>query len=224
MARRASQSSRDRVRAASKSPASSSFVVVDVLVVVEVLAHGPHAAVTAVVGGLEGLEQLVAPGLVHGHLVGDQHPVGALELLEVEDLAVDRGRVVHDHDDLGLRIQVAAGAQQQVVELEAAVVGHLGPAYTRSGAGVIPEITQLTLDLGLHVERLLALAGPPLVAGDHELADLLAQPGVGRRRGARERRQLGVDVEPGHAAGLPPGGLGLEHLADLLLRLGRGGR
>ena len=46
--------------------------------------------------GLEGLEQLVAPGLVDRHLVGDQHPVGALELLQVEDLAVDRGRVVHD--------------------------------------------------------------------------------------------------------------------------------
>jgi hypothetical protein len=42
-----------------------------------------------VIGGLEALEQLVAAGLVHRHLVGDQHPVGALELLQVEDLPVD---------------------------------------------------------------------------------------------------------------------------------------
>ena len=40
------------------------------------------AAVAAVVGGLEGLQQLVALRLVDRQVVGDQHPVRALELLE----------------------------------------------------------------------------------------------------------------------------------------------
>ena len=47
------------------------------------------------------------------------------------------------------------------------------------------EVAQLALDLGLDVERLLALALPALVAGDDELAHLLEQLGVvGRSRPA----------------------------------------
>src|SRR5215210_4254352 len=55
------------------------------------------AAVAAVVVRLEALQQLVTPGLVDRALVGYQHPVGALELLEVEDLLVHRARVVDHH-------------------------------------------------------------------------------------------------------------------------------
>src|SRR5918996_107115 len=87
---------------------------------------------------------------------------------------------------------------------------------------------QLALDLGVHVERLLALAHPALVARDHELADLLAQLVVDAGRLLREGCQLGLDVERRLPARLATGRLGLEHLADLLAGLGavwrRGGR
>src|SRR5215213_4137147 len=82
------------------------------------------AAVAAVVGRLEGLEQLVTARLVHRQLVRDHDPVGPLELLEVEDLAVDRGRVVHRDEDLGLGVQIGPGADEQLVQLDAAVVCH----------------------------------------------------------------------------------------------------
>src|SRR3954467_8373210 len=58
------------------------------------------------------------------------------------------------------------------------------------------EIAQLALHLGLHVDRFLALPDAPLVARDHELADLVAQALVGRRgRALGELRHLGLHVE-----------------------------
>src|SRR4051794_27069305 len=89
---------------------------------------------------------------------------------------------------------------------------------------VTPKLAQLAVDLGVHVEGLLALAQTALVAGHDELANLLAEARVGAPRVAREGRQLGVDVQLGLAARHPPVGLRLEHLADLLLHLGAAGR
>src|SRR5688572_27533907 len=77
----------------------------------------------------------------------------------------------------------------------------LGPAIT---PGILlPEVLQLAelaLDLLLHVERLLALALAPLVPGDDQLPDLIAQalvlpePARAPRR-LQELLDLGVDVE-----------------------------
>ena len=89
------------------------------------------------------------------------------------------------------------------------------------------------VDLGLDVERLLALASAALVAGDDELADLLAQRGVvgGGRLGpgallGEQPLELGIDVERGLAASALAVCLRLEHLAQLVLldsrRLGLG--
>ena len=85
---------------------------------------------------------------------------------------------------------------------------------------------ELALDLRLDVERLLALAHAPLVAGDDQLADLLAQRRVARRPAPRscsgeQPLELGVDVERRLAAGRCAVGLRLEHLADLLPRAPR---
>src|SRR5687768_12676903 len=76
------------------------------------------------VGRLEALEQLVALGLVQREVVRDENPVGALELLHVEDLGVHRRRVVHDDHDLGLRVEVRTRPDQEVVELKASLVSH----------------------------------------------------------------------------------------------------
>ena len=61
------------------------------------------------------------------------------------------------------------------------------------------QLAQLALDLLLDVERLLALAHAALVAGDHELAHLLAQLVVaeGGETAARGQQllDLGVDVD-----------------------------
>jgi len=43
------------------------------------------------VARLERLQQPVPAVLVDRHLIGDQDPVGALELLHVEDLGVELG-------------------------------------------------------------------------------------------------------------------------------------
>src|SRR4051812_11615515 len=48
------------------------------------------AAVTAAVAGLELLEELVALGVVDRQVVVDEDPVSPLELLEIEDLVVER--------------------------------------------------------------------------------------------------------------------------------------
>src|ERR687894_273193 len=93
---------------------------------------GAPARLTSV-AGLEGLEQLVARRLVNGHVVAHEHPVGPLEVLHIEDLRVDRLRVVDDHHDLGLRIEVGARSVDQLLELIAASVGH-ARSLTRSTA------------------------------------------------------------------------------------------
>src|SRR5206468_4629182 len=78
---------------------------------------------------------------------------------------------------------------------------------------------------GLHVERLLAGAGAALVAGHHELADLLAKAGVDL--GGGEALELGFDVDRRLAAPGAPLVAGRQQLADLLVALPsrhRGGR
>src|SRR5919198_4222089 len=83
------------------------------------------------------------------------------------------------------------------------------------------KVAELTVHLVLHVERLLAARDPALVAGDHELADLvperLVAPSLGR---TREPRHLRIHVERGLSARLAAGRLRLHQLADLRPRLG----
>src|SRR5687768_8158166 len=86
------------------------------------------------------------------------------------------------------------------------------------------EIAELTRDLGLHVERLLAPCDPPCVAGLDERADLLEDLGVRRGRRLRELRELLLDVDGRAALRGAPGVAGLEHLADLVVALGRADR
>src|ERR671934_2688831 len=85
------------------------------------------------------------------------------------------------------------------------------------------KVAKLTVHLRLHVERLLAARDPALVAGLHELADLVPERFVVHLR-AEQRGHLGVHVEWRLAARLAARGLGLHELADLSLRLGTGGR
>src|SRR6185437_8847449 len=61
---------------------------------------------------------------VDRRFVGDQHPVGAVEVLRLEDLVIDLGRVVDDDEHLGGRVEVGPGADRQLVELEAACILH----------------------------------------------------------------------------------------------------
>jgi len=49
----------------------------------------------------------------------------------LKTLLVDRGGVVDDHDDLGLRVEVGAGLDQQLLDLVQVLLG-IGRA---SGAG-----------------------------------------------------------------------------------------
>jgi hypothetical protein len=79
------------------------------------------------------------------------------------------------------------------------------------------ESRDLALDLGLDVQRWLALPCAAMVASDYEVADLGAQLAVDGRGG--EPAQLRVDIQLGLAPPAPPGVAGLEHLADLLVAL-----
>src|SRR3954465_12154018 len=101
-------------------------------------------------------------------------------------------------------------------------VARLGRAAGPSGSAELPE---LAVDLGVHVERLLALSHTALVAGDDELADLFAETLVGgrRARGLGELGDLGVHVEGRLAARDAARRLRLHELADLLVGLGLGG-
>ena len=103
---------------------------------------------------LEGLHELVSGLLVDRRLVGDEHPVGALEVLHVEDLGVEVGRVVDDDQHLGLRVEVRAGTDDDVLEVELSGVGH--------GLSLSVQLAQTALDLGVDVERL--QAGPRAAA------------------------------------------------------------
>src|SRR5215210_5247407 len=93
----------------------------------------------------------------------------------------------------------------------------MAPAYPPR-ARRSPQFANLALDLGLDVERLLARPLPPRVAGDHELADLLAQGGVHGRGG--QTLQLRLHVERRLAPPLPSLVAGHQHLADLGVTLG----
>src|SRR4051794_26720353 len=86
------------------------------------------------------------------------------------------------------------------------------------------DVPQLTVHLGLDVERVLSAPDPALVAGDHELAHLVPQRLVVTLRLARERGHLGVHVEWRLAARLLPRRFGFHELADLHLGLGARGR
>jgi hypothetical protein len=89
------------------------------------------------------------------------------------------------------------------------------------------ELPELAIDLLVDVERFLALAQAPLVAGDDQLADLLPERSVGAQAGSagvggEQLLHLGIYVEcltPLRHAAI---GSGLDHLANLLLTdLGR---
>ena len=106
------------------------LVGVDFLVALFEGGLGDRAGGAGMVMGLEGLEDAVAPVLVDRRLLGDPHPVSALVGLHVEDLLVDRGRVVDDDDDLGLGVEIGAGLDQQLLDL----------VEVLSGAGFIAPI------------------------------------------------------------------------------------
>src|SRR5437016_6012439 len=84
------------------------------------------------VGDAEVLDQLVAFVFVERGLVGDKHPVGALELLRVEDLVVDLRRVIDDDQDLRLWVEVGARTDRELIHLEAPRVAHGAFIPTRS--------------------------------------------------------------------------------------------
>src|SRR4051794_3069873 len=88
------------------------------------------------------------------------------------------------------------------------------------------QLAELPVHFRLDVERLLALPHAPLVARDHELAHLVAEPLVGGRGGRhrRELRDLGIHVERRLPAGDAARRLRLDELADLLVGLCLGGR
>ena len=113
--------------------------------------------------------------LVDRRVLGDQHPVGAVEIVHVEDLVVDLGRVVDDDQDLGLGVEIGARADRELIELEAASVAHGAfiPDCARACSSV--ELLERSCHLGLHLERLETLADAPFVARHDELTHLLGE-------------------------------------------------
>ena len=67
--------------------------------------------------GVELLERLLEHRLVDRDLVGDPHPLGALEALVLEYVLIDRRRVVDDDHDLRLRVHVGPRLDGELVEL-----------------------------------------------------------------------------------------------------------
>src|SRR6185437_8958161 len=122
-------------------------LVLVVLVLVVVLEVGGEQLATGLIGDLELLDQLVALVLVDGRVVGDEHPVGGVEVACLEDLVIDLGRVVDDDQHLGLRVEVRAGTDRELVELKAARVLHCR-VYTRlartCGYGVSSSSVRVT--------------------------------------------------------------------------------
>ena len=183
-----SSSSSSSGSSSSSSSSSSSLVVVQL---------GAR-----LVGELEALDELVALVFVERRLLGDQHPLGGVELVHLEDLVVDLGRVVDDDHDLGLGVEVRARAEDQLVELEAARVAS-SRVYTPSGgpreAVSRIELLQRAGHLGLHVERLEALAQRAVRCAP-ATSWRTSATSAGRARAARsasreQPRDLGVDVE-----------------------------
>src|SRR5271163_4500344 len=83
------------------------------------------------------------------------------------------------------------------------------------------ELFQRSRHLGLHLERLKALADAPFVARHHQLAHLLGDPGLEpfRLGGSEQAGDLGVDVERRLTRAHEPLRAGPQHLADLQLAL-----
>src|SRR5271165_1285096 len=127
--------------------------------IVFVLGQGVAAGL---VGALEPLDELVALVLVDGRLVGDQHPLGAVELVALEQLVIDLRRVVDDDHDLRLGVEVGARPERQLVELEASRVAHggfisnlrTGMFENKSQRASWIELLQGSLHLDLDVDRL----------------------------------------------------------------------
>ena len=61
---------------------------------------------------------------VNRNVVGDEDPLGLLVVVGVEDLGVQGGGVVDDDQNLGLRVEIGPRTDGELVELEAAWVGH----------------------------------------------------------------------------------------------------
>src|SRR5579884_2181133 len=107
------------------------------------------------------------------------------------------------------------------------VIGPLYPRWRPAGSRI--QLGEGALDLGVLVERLQPLAFTPFVACPDELADLLDEAAVvllGPLVGldGEQPGELRVDVQGRLTAALAAVAAGAEHLADLLLALGPGGR
>src|SRR3954447_24375043 len=90
-------------------------------------------------------------------------------------------------------------------------------------SGTLPaQLGDLTLDLGVDVERWLALALAALVAGHDELADLVAQARIDGRTG--QAPDLGFHVHGSLAPALAVLVSRRHELADLLVALAHRGR
>src|SRR5579875_3515903 len=81
----------------------------------------------------------------------------------------------------------------------------------------LAEAGDLTLDLGLDVERLLASPDPAVVAGLDQITDLLAELRIDLGRG--QPSQLLIDIDRRLATAAAAGVARLEHLPDLLVAL-----
>src|ERR1700722_10207957 len=107
----------------------------------------------------------------------------------------------------------------------ALVIGRLYPTARRLCSRL--ELLERALDLTVHVERLESLARAPLVAGEHQLADLRHEPRVVRIGSLhalllllQQARQLGVNVERRPATANEAFAARHEHLSYLQLTLG----
>src|SRR5215207_1536912 len=106
----------------------------------------------------------------------------------------------------------------------------LGVPSRVTGRILLPEVlelSELAFDLRIDVERLLALPRATLVAGDDELADLLAKLRVSGHIGRRrllgpQAGELRFDVHRRLAAGALAIGLRLQQLSQLVLGDGGG--
>ena len=125
------------------------------------------------------------------------------------------GRVVDDDQDLGLRVEVRPRTVEELLELEAARVGH--------GAARLPRRSSSVAAAARPRPRRPAAPCPARaarVAGDRRARGPRPRS-AGSAAGREQRRQLGLDVERRLAAAHAARVARLEHLADLGLALGR---